>query len=98
MGRLTTAIVVPDTTVTDEPGLGRPIVEAVFDNGGFWTTALDVVEVVVDVVERLLTEEAVEKVVHDKEELELVVDVLHVVVEVVVATELEVVEVVEVVG
>lgn len=51
-------------------------------------------EVVVDVVERLLTEEAVEKVVHDEEELELVVDVLDVVVEVVVATELEVVEVV----
>ena len=35
VGRVTTAIVVPDTTVTDEPGLGRTIVEAVFDNGGF---------------------------------------------------------------
>ena len=35
VGRVTTATVVPDTTVTDEPGLGRAIVEAVFDNGGF---------------------------------------------------------------
>ena len=51
-------------------------------------------EVVVDVVERLLTEEAVENVVHD-EVLELVVEVLDVVVEVVVVTELEVVEVVD---
>lgn len=33
--RLVTAKVVPDTTVTDEPGLGRPFVEAVFDKGGF---------------------------------------------------------------
>jgi hypothetical protein len=54
-----------------------------------------VVEVVVDVVERLLTDEAVEKVVHDEELLELVVDMLDVVVNVVVATELEVVEVVD---
>lgn len=53
------------------------------------------VEVVVKVVERLLTDEAVEKVVHDEELLELVVDMLDVVVDVVVATELEVVEVVD---
>lgn len=47
------------------------------------------------VVERLLTDEAVEKVVHDEELLELVVGMLDVVVDVVVATELEVVEVVD---
>lgn len=88
----------PDTTVTEESGLGRPLVDAAFDEDGLTTTTLAVVELVVDVVdmvERLLTEEAVEKVVHDDEPLELVVDVLDVVVDVVVGTELEVVEVVD---
>lgn len=77
--------------VTDDDVLDDTILEAPALEG----TATDVVELVVEVVDRLLTEEAVEKVVHVDELLELELDVLELVVDVLVVLVLEVVEVVD---
>lgn len=83
--RLVTDRVVLDDTVLEVPALE-----------GADTDALElVVEVVVEVVERLLTEETVANVVHVDEVLVLEVDVLEEVVDVVVVLVLDVVEVVD---
>lgn len=77
---------VTDDDVLDDTILEAPTLER---------TDTDVVELVVEVVERLLTDEAVEKVVHVEEVLKLELDVLELVVDVLVVLVLEVVEVVD---
>jgi hypothetical protein len=79
--RLIADCVVPDDTALEE---------TVLEGAG-----TDVVELVVEVVERVLTADAVEKVVHVDEVLKLEVDALELTTDVVAALALEVVEAVD---